>query len=83
MKFGTKPIETGSEFTPEGLAKLKKGQVLVYNMEGSRKELKITSINRKSHKLYVQETKLYTEDDINQLSNPELRKLGKHGSEKA
>lgn len=60
----TKSIEIGNEFTPEGLAKLKKGQVLVYNMEGSRTELKITSINRKSHKLYVQETKLYTEDDI-------------------
>lgn len=74
-----KSIEIGNEFTPEGLAKLKKGQVLVYEFEGSRTELKITSINRKSHKLYVQETRLYTEKEVQNLDESRYKKLRKHG----
>lgn len=59
-------IEIGSEFTPEGLAKLKAGQVLVYEFEGSKTELKIMRINKKSHKLFAVETKLYTDKEMKQ-----------------
>lgn len=60
-----KSIEIGSEFTPEGLAKLKQGQVLIFELEGSRTELKITKLNRKSHKCYVTEVHLKTEEEMN------------------
>lgn len=74
-----KSTEIGNEFTKEGLAKLKVGQVLVYDYEGSRTELKITKINRKSHKLYVQEVKLYTDEEIDALTDEDYERLKKTG----
>jgi hypothetical protein len=65
----TKAMEIGSEFTKEGLAKLKTGQVLVFDFEGSRNEFKITKINRKSHKLFVKPCKLLTEQEMTEKWN--------------
>jgi hypothetical protein len=55
--------EIGESFTKEGLAKLKVGQVLTFDYEGSKTHLKITKINRKSHKLYVTEIDLLTQEE--------------------
>ena len=73
-------MEIGDEFTKEGLAKLKTGQILIYDMEGTRTELKITKINRKSHKCYVKETKTYTQEQFDNLSGEEYERLAKHGT---
>ncbi len=58
-------LEIGDQFTKEGLSKLKPKQVLVFDMEGSRTEFKIERISLKNHKLFVTETKLYKESEVN------------------
>lgn len=60
-------IDIGQDLTEEGLAKLKVGQIMRFDYEGSITELKITKINRKSHKCYVREVRTYTPDEWEQL----------------
>lgn len=56
--------EIGDILTKEGLAKLKTGQILRFNYEGSIVEYKITKLNRKSHKCYVREVRTYHPDEV-------------------
>jgi len=56
--------EIGSEFTPEGIAKLKVGQLLRFNFEGSITEFMITKLNRKSGKVWVKDAKTYHPDHV-------------------
>lgn len=66
-------IDMSETFTPEGLAKLKRGQVLVFNYEGTRVEYKIVRLNKKSHKLLAKRVDLLTIDQFNEV----LAKRGK------
>lgn len=56
--------EIGSEFTKEGIAKLKVGQLLRFNFEDSITELRITKLNRKSGKVWVEDIKTYHPDEV-------------------
>lgn len=56
--------EIGSEFTKEGLAKLKVGQLLRFNYEGSIIEFIITKLNRKSGKVWVKDVTTYHPDEV-------------------
>lgn len=57
-------IEIGDAFTPEGLAKVKAGQILKFNYEGSIVNYKVMRKNRKSGKCFVKPVDLYTEDQV-------------------
>lgn len=79
--MSAKVHEIGEELTKEGLAKLKVGQVLVFDYEGSRTELKITKINRKSHKCWVKEVKLYSQQEVDDMAPGEFNELRKNGGD--
>lgn len=66
--------EIGSEFTTEGLQKLKKGQLLRFDFEGSMIEFIVTSKNIKQHKLWVKDVTTYHPDQV---------KITKDGKDKA
>lgn len=57
-------IEIGSEFTKEGLTKLKVGQLLRFNLEGSFTEFIITKLNRKSGKVWVKDVTTYLPNEV-------------------
>lgn len=59
-----KSIDMSEAFTPGGINKLKQGQVLIFNFEGSKNEYKITKINKKSSKVWARPTTLYTEEQM-------------------
>jgi hypothetical protein len=50
--------------TKEGLAKLKVGQILRFDYEGSINEMQITKINRKGHKCWAKRVRTYHPDEI-------------------
>lgn len=56
--------EIGDIFTKEGVAKLKTGQILRFSYEGSMNEYKITKLNRKSGKVWVDDVKTYHPDQV-------------------
>lgn len=56
--------EIGSEFTKKGLTKLKVGQLLRFNFEGSITEFFITKLNRKSGKVWVKDASTYHPDQV-------------------
>lgn len=60
----TRSIDMSEAFTPEGINKLKQGQVLIFDFEGSKNEYKITKINKKSSKVWAKPTTLYTEEQM-------------------
>lgn len=51
-------------FTKEGIQKLKKGQLLRFNMEGSMTDLIITYINKKAGKVRARHTTTHLPDDV-------------------
>lgn len=59
-----KSQEISDVLTPEGIDKLKAGQILIFNYEGTRNELKITKINKKSHRAWAIPIKTYTQDQV-------------------
>lgn len=73
-------MEIGDQLTEEGIQRLKVGQVLIFDYEGSPLHLKITKLNRKSHKCWVKDVTLYKESDIEAMSDEEYERLRKHGS---
>ena len=62
----TKPQsqEITDVLTPEGIDKLKKGQILGFMHEGSRNDLRITKINKKSHRAWAIPVKTYDMEDM-------------------
>lgn len=56
--------EIGSEFTKEGIAKLKKGMLLRFIYEGSPIEFIVTKLNRKSGKVWVKDATTYHPDEV-------------------
>lgn len=58
--------EIGDVFTKEGIDKLKTGQILRFlESEDKINELKITKINRKSGKVWVDDIKTYHPNEVN------------------
>jgi hypothetical protein len=51
-------------FTPEGIQRIKKDQVLMFEYEGERVELKITKVNKKSGKVFAKRIKTYHPDEV-------------------
>jgi hypothetical protein len=51
-------------FTQEGINKLKQGQLLRFNYEGSINEYIITKLNRKSGKVYGKPIRTYHPDEV-------------------
>lgn len=56
--------EIGDMLTKEGIQKLKVGQILMFDYEGSRNEYKITRLNRKAHKCWVKKVRTYHPDEV-------------------
>lgn len=59
-----KSEDIGEAFTKEGLAKLKTGQLLRFNFEGSVNEYIITKLNRKSGKVFARQVRTYHPDEV-------------------
>ena len=51
-------------FTQEGIAKLSKGQILTFDNEGRRIQLKITRIDRKNGKIWAKRCTTYNAAEI-------------------
>jgi len=67
------PTQTPSEnisdiLTPEGIAKLKVGQILIFSYEGSRNELKITKLNKKKGQAWARPVTTYDPEEIEVLN---------------
>jgi outer membrane lipoprotein-sorting protein len=60
----TRSEDMSDIFTPEGIQKLKKGQLLRFVYEGSTNEFIITSINKKSNKVYARRTTTYNDKEV-------------------
>ena len=50
--------------TPYAIENLTKGQILVFNYEGKRNELKITKINKKSHRAWARPVMTHSPDNV-------------------
>lgn len=59
-----KSEEISDVLTHEGIKKLKQGQILVFNFEGSRNEYKITKLNKKSGRCWVVPVTTYAENEV-------------------
>ncbi len=55
--------DMGDIFTEEGRSKLKKGQVLVFDFEGSEASYKVMKID--GEHVWVKRVTLFTEDQVN------------------
>lgn len=58
-----KSEDIGDVFTPEGIQKLKQGQLLRFEYEGSIVEYIITKLNRKSGKVFARQVRTYHPDE--------------------
>jgi len=56
-------------FTPSGIAKLKRGQLLRFEYEGSINEFIITYLNRKTPRVMARRTNTYTPDQVEIVDN--------------
>jgi len=56
--------EIGDIFTKPGIEKLKVGQILRFDYEGSLQEFRITKLNRKSGKVWVEDVQTYHPDEV-------------------
>lgn len=59
----TRTEDISDLFTKEGIQKLKQGQLLRFNLEGSITELIITSLNKKSGKVLARHATTYDPKD--------------------
>lgn len=71
----TKSQDISDVLTHEGIDKLKAGQILIFDYEGTRNELKITKINKKSHKAWAIPVKTYKQDDVEIISDTGTEKF--------
>jgi len=58
-------IDISDEVTPKFFEEFKKGQMLGYRKDGVITHYKIVRLNKKRRTVSVQETKLYTEKELN------------------
>lgn len=58
-------IDISDEVTPKFFEEFKKGQMLGYRKDGVVTHYKIVRLNKKRRTVSVQETKLYTEKELN------------------
>jgi bifunctional DNA-binding transcriptional regulator/antitoxin component of YhaV-PrlF toxin-antitoxin module len=59
-----KSEDIGDVFTPEGIQKLKQGQLLRFEYEGSIVEYIITKLNRKSGRVFARQVRTYHPDEV-------------------
>lgn len=59
---------------------IKKGSVLIFDYEGSKLHMKIVRLNRSKRICIVEEVKLYTADEINDMPREEAEEIIKNGS---
>lgn len=50
--------------TPLAIDNLTKGQILIFNDQGKRNELKITKINKKSHRAWARPVMTHSPDNV-------------------
>jgi len=62
--LATQSEDISDIFTPEGIARIKKDQVLMFEYEGERVELKITKVNKKSGKVFAKRVTTYHPDEV-------------------
>lgn len=72
----TKWQEISDVLTPEGIDKLKAGQVLMFMFEGSKTHLKIKR-KTKDGKVWAEETRLYTKRELDDMLAEEYKVLMK------
>lgn len=58
-------IDISDEVTPKFFEEFKKGQMLGYRKDGVITHYKIVRLNKKRRTVSVQETKLFTEKELN------------------
>lgn len=71
--MNTRSQDISDIVTMEGIKKLKKGQILRFDYEGSVNELKITYINKKEGKVLAKETQTYTENEVSVVDKRSAR----------
>lgn len=59
----SKSEEISDVLTLEGIQKLKVGQILMFDYEGSRNEYQVTKLNKKSGKCWVKPIKTYLPEE--------------------
>lgn len=69
-------INITNVFTPSGIAKLEVGQILIFNKDGKKTELKITKI--KNGKVFADKIKTYSQDEIVVNSGTKIETISEH-----
>lgn len=69
-------IEITDQFMPEGIAKLKVNQILIFNKDGEKTELKITKKNK--GRIWAKEVKTYSQDEIVVKSDGKTETISEH-----
>lgn len=59
-----KTLEITDILTPEGIEKLEKGKILIFDKDGQRAELKITKVDKKNQRVWAQKVVTYRTDEI-------------------
>ena len=57
-------MEITDTISPEGIDKLKKGQILIFTNDKERIDLKITRIDRKNHRIWAERVITFRSDEI-------------------
>ena len=55
-------IDITDDLTPEGIDRLKVGQIMMFDYEGSRIDLKV--MLKRDHRVYVKPVKTYSPDQV-------------------
>jgi hypothetical protein len=78
-----KQIDFSDQFTPEAYQDkdfLKKGTTLGFNKDGELQHYKIVRLNRSKKTCIVTPVKLYTEDEINEMSRKDAERIIEDGA---
>jgi hypothetical protein len=73
-------IDISKELNPQAFQDFKKGQVLGFEKDGITKHYKIVRLDRNRKTCKVLETKLYTEDEINDMPRKEAEDIIVNGA---
>lgn len=75
-------IDISNDLTPAFYKNkdFKKGQILIFEFEGSKTEFKIVRLNRSKKLCWVVETKLYSQREFDNLTYSKKKKLAKDGN---
>ena len=80
MTKGTQLIDISEDMTPEFYRDFKRNQILTFEKDGVKTELKIVRLNKSKQICIVEPVKTYTEEEINAMDYKQAKKIIEKGT---